>query len=110
VENEEHAINQNTVIEDLKSIINLLIDKRMMYLAPEILWAGMSLAIFTGLLVLSISETIKGNDPNEKLMFSMLTMISLGFGEIIGSLSIGQVIDKAGNNMTSKITIGLIII
>ncbi len=61
----------------------------MRYLAPEILWAGMSLAIFTGLLVLTIADKVGGDDPNEKLMKSMLAMVSLGFGEIFGSLSIG---------------------
>ena len=48
----------------------------------------MSLAIYTGLLVFSISETVQG-DNQEKLMKSMLAVISLGFGEIIGSLGIG---------------------
>jgi hypothetical protein len=36
-------------------------DRKMLYLAPEILWSGMSLAIYTGLLVLSISDTVKGD-------------------------------------------------
>jgi len=49
----------------------------------------MSLAIFTGLLVLTIADKVGGDDPNEKLMKSMLAMVSLGFGEIFGSLSIG---------------------
>jgi len=82
-------LQENTILGDVKSTISLLTDKRMMYLAPEILWAGMSLAIFTGLLVLSIAEAVGGDDPNEKLMKSMLAMVSLGFGEICGSLTIG---------------------
>jgi predicted MFS family arabinose efflux permease len=86
-----------------------VVDKRMLFLAPEILWSGMSLAIFTGLLVLTISESVKGND-NDKMMKSMLAMVSLGFGEIVGSLSIGQVIDRAGNKTTSVITLMLIIV
>ena len=80
----------------------------MLFLAPEILWSGMCLAIFT-LLVLTISESVKGND-NDKMMKSMLAMVSVGFGEIVGSLSIGQVIDRAGNKTTSVITLMLIIV
>ena len=40
----------------------------------------------------------------------MLAVVSLGFGEIVGSLSIGQVIDRAGNLTTSAITLLLIIL
>jgi len=43
-------------------------------------------------------------------MKSMLAVVSLGFGEIVGSLSIGQVIDRAGNMTTSAITLILIIV
>lgn len=38
----------------------------------------------------------------------MYAMVCLGVGEIFGSLSIGYVIDKAGNKITSLITVGLI--
>jgi hypothetical protein len=42
-------------------------------------------------------------------MKSMFSMVSLGIGEIIGSLLIGQVIDKVGNRVTSLITVTLIV-
>lgn len=38
----------------------------------------------------------------------MYAMICLGVGEIVGSLSIGYVIDKAGGRITTLITIALI--
>lgn len=81
----------------------------MRYVIPEIAWAGISLAIYTGLLVPMISNTLEGEDSNQKLMKSMYAMVCLGVGEIVGSLAIGQVIDKLGNRVTSYITIGLII-
>jgi hypothetical protein len=75
---------------DIKQTLILIIDKRMLYLAPQILWAGMSLAIFTGLLGVQISDSVQEDaSNNEKLKKTMLAMISLGFGEIFGSLSIG---------------------
>ena len=102
-------LTREVVKRDMKLTLQLTVDKRMLFLAPEILWSGMSLAIFTGLLVLTISESVKGNE-NDKMMKSMLAMVSLGFGEIVGSLSIGQVIDRAGNKLTSVITLILIIV
>ena len=102
-------LTREVVKRDMRLTLQLTVDKRMLFLAPEILWSGMSLAIYTGLLVLTISESVTGNE-NDKMMKSMLAMVSLGFGEIVGSLSIGQVIDRAGNKLTSVITLILIIV
>ena len=48
-------------------------------------WTGINLAIYTGLLVHMISESIIGGDSNLKLEMAMYSMISLGVGEILGS-------------------------
>jgi predicted MFS family arabinose efflux permease len=72
---------------------------------PEIAWAGISLAIYTGLLVPMVASTVTDTDDhNAKLMKSMYAMVSLGVGEIVGSLAIGQVIDRFGNKLTSWLT------
>ena len=73
-------------------------------------WTGINLAIYTGLLVHMISESIIGGDSNLKLEMAMYSMISLGVGEILGSQIVGQVIDKAGNRVTSLLIITIIII
>jgi MFS family permease len=41
-------------------------------------------------------------------MKSMYSMVSLGFGEILGSLVIGYIIDKYGNKPTSYICMSLV--
>jgi hypothetical protein len=66
-----------------------MVSPKMLLILPEIAWAGISLAIYTGLLVPMISDSIPYTDNNEQLMKSMFSMVSLGIGEIIGSLLIG---------------------
>ena len=80
----------------------------MRWVLPEIVWAGMSLAIYTGLLVTIISKTVEGT--GEELMRSMYAMICLGIGEIVGSFVVGQVIDRKGSKVTSYLTVGLILL
>ncbi len=80
----------------------------MRWALPEIVWAGMTLAMYTGLLVSTISKTVEGS--GEELMKSMYAMICLGIGEIVGSFIAGQVIDRKGNKATSYLTITLILV
>lgn len=89
----------------------------MLYIVPEIVWAGITLAVYAGLLVPMISNTIpppsEGSTDdyeNMKLMKSMYAMMSIGVGEIVGSLAIGRMIDKAGNKLTSILTLVLIVL
>ncbi|TNV83138.1 hypothetical protein FGO68_gene17752 [Halteria grandinella] len=85
---------------------------------PEIAWAGISLAIYTGLLTPMITEAVeseakregKESSSNDQLMLSMYAMVCLGIGEIVGSLTIGRIIDKMGNKVCSLITLALIAI
>ena len=85
-----------------------MISPRMRWVLPEIVWAGISLAIYTGLLVTIISKTVEGT--GEELMRSMYAMICLGIGEIVGSFVVGQVIDRKGSKVTSYLTVGLILL
>ena len=48
-------------------------------------WTGINLAIYTGLLVHMISESINVGESTLKLKMAMYSMISLGVGEILGS-------------------------
>ncbi len=80
----------------------------MRWVLPEIVWAGISLAIYTGLLVTIISKTVEGT--GEELMRSMYAMICLGIGEIVGSFVVGQVIDRKGNKVTTYLTVALILL
>lgn len=87
-----------------------MFQKRMLYVLPAIFWTGISLSIYTGLLIPIIVSTLKGSDQNDKLMKSFCTMISLGLGEIVGGLGTGYIIDKFGNKLTSVISVISIIL
>jgi predicted MFS family arabinose efflux permease len=45
--------------------------------------------------VLMMSQTL-GGDENYQFKWSMLAMVGLGIGEIVGGLSIGYVVDRCG--------------
>ena len=61
----------------------------MRLLLPQMFWTGISLAVYTGMLVPMITDTLTGTDDNEQLMKSMFAMVSLGIGEMLGGLVIG---------------------
>ena len=90
-------IKDVSIMSDIKSTASMLIDKRMLHLAPQLLWSGITLAIMNGLLVFMISDSVESDDPNSQMMKGVLTLIPLGLGEIIGSIIIGKVIDTYGN-------------
>jgi MFS family permease len=92
----------------VREVVEMLRSKKMRYVIPEIAWAGISLAIITAVIVPIVSTSVGGDDLNEKLIKSMFAMVCLGIGEIVGSLIIGQVIDRKGNKPTSIITLILI--
>jgi len=61
-------------------------------------------------MVKMIAASVAENDINTKIMKSLLTLMSLGLGEIVGSLSIGPIIDKYPSSITTYITLSLILI
>ena len=63
----------------------------------------------SGLLVPMIVKTIPNEDKNSKLMKSMISMATIGFGEIVGGPFIGQIIDRYGNRLASFLTILILI-
>jgi hypothetical protein len=48
--------------KDIRSIFRMMTSKRMMWALPEIAWTGISLAVYTGLLVPMIVDTIPNED------------------------------------------------
>jgi hypothetical protein len=42
----------------LKAVLRLAITKRMLVLMPEILWCGISIAYYSGMLVLIMSDSL----------------------------------------------------
>mmetsp|Transcript_34919 Transcript_34919/g.33963 ORF Transcript_34919/g.33963 Transcript_34919/m.33963 type:complete len:224 (-) Transcript_34919:26-697(-) len=69
----------------------------MRFILPELMWTGMSISIYTGILVPTIYDTMPVDyTDNEKFQASMLAMIYLGVGEVIGGIFMGLLIDKYG--------------
>ena len=48
----------------MKAIWTMMKSKRMLWILPEIAWTGVSLSVYTGLLVPMISSTIPNEDEN----------------------------------------------
>src|SRR5438128_4553208 len=93
-----------------KSILKLIVSRRMLIFLPQIFWTGISLAVYSGLLVPMITYTMVFDEMEARLTKVMYAMITLGFGEIIGGFFIGQVIDRTTNRFASMALIGVIII
>lgn len=83
--------------EDIIATFRMLISKRMMLVLPLIIWSAVSQSIFSGCFVPMMNNTF-GDDynSNEKLEFSLLAMIPLGLGSVIGGFVQGFVADKFG--------------
>lgn len=67
-------------------------------LIPQLAWTGISIAVTTGLLVQIISTTLEyqGMEEEEVFELSMMAMVTLGVGEIVGATFMGVMVDKIG--------------
>jgi hypothetical protein len=77
----------------------LLKTSNMIKLLGMIIMSGAVLAVFTGLLVKMITNSIKNGTDSDKLTKALYAMILLGVGEVIGSSTVGQIIDYSGNKI-----------
>lgn len=84
--------------EDVIEVMKLLVTKKMLMAVPITIWTGISQAIFTGSFVTMMDAGMGDTDwsSNTKLSMSLLAMIPLGLGEIIGGMITGKLLDKYG--------------
>lgn len=74
----------------LKKTFQLLLDKKMRRVLPAMVWASLSLATFAGSFVTLMADTMDpATSPNRKLELSLLAMIPLGIGQMLGGALIG---------------------
>jgi MFS family permease len=73
------------------------------------LWAGATIAYFSGILVSMMTLAIEGDD-HQKFKWSMLAMVGFGFGQITGCFFIGMIVDRFGSKMAilSNVLIAII--
>ena len=89
-----------SLLGNLKKVFNLAISKRMRTLMPELVWTGISIAFYSGVLVgmMSLQLSQQNNySSSDQFYYSMLAMSAFGFGEVFGCFFIGWVIDKFGS-------------
>jgi MFS family permease len=65
------------------------------------MWTGISIAYYSGLLVLMMVQAIGGNDSQYQFKMSMLALALFGVGEIVGCFYIGFVVDKFGSRVAT---------
>eukprot|EP00350_Pseudokeronopsis_sp_OXSARD2_P005866 CAMPEP_0170567266 /NCGR_PEP_ID=MMETSP0211-20121228/80369_1 /TAXON_ID=311385 /ORGANISM="Pseudokeronopsis sp., Strain OXSARD2" /LENGTH=186 /DNA_ID=CAMNT_0010888673 /DNA_START=894 /DNA_END=1454 /DNA_ORIENTATION=+ len=82
----------------------------MRWLLPQIFWTGITVAFYSGLMVPLISDTIITKDLDRQLEMSMQAMLYFGIGEMLGGITIGIILDKYGNYISSAIIVMLVLI
>eukprot|EP00347_Sterkiella_histriomuscorum_P014941 403358919 len=89
--------------EDIILTFQMLVSRRMMFVLPLITWSAVSQSIYSGCFVPMMNTTMADQypdwDSNKKLEYSLLAMIPLGLGSVIGGLIQGQVADKFGQRL-----------
>lgn len=85
----------------------------MARMIPLIMWSGISIAYFNGVLISTMSLTLpqgtieEEKSSNQKIM---LAMVTFGIGEIIGSMLNGKIVDKLGSRKTVFVDLFIIVI
>lgn len=88
-----------TLVDVVKSLWKAFYQKRFFPFIPQLMWTGISIAYYSGILALLISDTII--DETLKQKNSILALIPLGLGEIFGCFYIGFIVDKYGSRVAS---------
>lgn len=96
----EHDINTSAPNSslpqvNLRSTVRMLFTVKMLKVLMLMIASGLVLAVYSGLLVKMISNTIE--DKDSKLTKSLYCMIVFGVGEVLGAIVIGKIIDFASN-------------
>ena len=83
--------------EDVQATFRLLVSKRMAFMIPQIIWSGVSIAYWSGLLspinALSLRTMHPGIKEKKVLSESLYAMMFLGIGQAISGLIMGIIID-----------------
>jgi MFS family permease len=94
-----------TVKGVLGSMWKLTKNRRFMYLIPQFAWTGISIAYYSGILVVMMQEAIGGTDIQYQFKMSMLALVLFGVGEIVGCFFIGMVVDKFGSKIATVVNL-----
>lgn len=86
----------------MKNTVGLIFTKKMMFLNMELLWSGVSIAFWSGVLIpILVLLQDKGEDmPEMHKHFESLALYAMccfGLGEVLGGAVQGQIIDNLGS-------------
>lgn len=98
-----------SLTDSFKAMWRLTTSRRFMYLIPQLLWTGVSIAYYSGNLVEMMSQTLHG-DSNYQFKWSMLAMVGFGVGEVLGGFFIGFIVDKYGSKVAILCNLLIILI
>lgn len=86
----------------------------MLWLMPQVLWTGVSIAYYSGILVDQISDSIPRGLNESQAEYdartaykATLAMIAFGVGEILGCFFIGFVVDRFGSRKAAWVNVGI---
>ena len=83
---------------------------------PQIVWTGLSIAVFSSLLTDMINDAIKP-DPNksdeendrDQDFKTSLAMSVFGVGEVLGAFFIGYIVDTFGSRSACLVNVGILV-
>ena len=84
--------------------VKLVFTPKMLLMDAQLLYSGTSIAFWSGMLTpIMILQLKDRNDLTaaEKESKALYGMVCFGFGEVIGGIAMGQVIDRCGSKMGS---------
>ena len=68
-----------TITQGVLKLVTLLFNRRFMWILPQTVWTGVSIAYFSGNLVEMLQDSIDGDDQYQ-FQWSMIAMVFFGFG------------------------------
>jgi predicted MFS family arabinose efflux permease len=71
--------------------------KKMVQFLPQIIWTGISISYSSGLMTTIITLPVSHLPESALFKISMDTMVFFGIGALIGTIGVGQVVDRFGN-------------
>ena len=89
----------DTFCGSLKYTFLVMLSKRMRWLLPQIFWTGVSLAYWSGLAAIIIARTIPDESAHNQLIASLYGLSVLGVGEMVGSVVMSQIVDRASSRV-----------
>lgn len=99
-----------TLKEGCVKLWNLNKDPRFLWILPQTLWTGISIAYFSGNLVEMLQDTIDSDDEQYKFGQSMQAMVLFGVGEVLGCFFIGYFVDKVGSKFSVFFNIAIVVV